>query len=147
MLLLILKSRWVMSTELVSAMSLVLSCPGSLTHWKKWYPSVFSSLKMTPYFAANHWLFSSKRPLFRDKALTFQDKMYPLFCDKILNFQPKWTTLFTVKHWTSKLTYFSPNSWRLVPKYPLFLGKCESWISSKNTPSFVNFRTRMHVVK
>ncbi len=29
---------------------------------------------------------------------------------------------------------------------PFFLGKYESWISSKNTPLFTNFRTRMCVV-
>ncbi len=49
--------------------------PSSLTHWKKWYPSLFSSLKMSLFFAAKHWLFSSKRPLFRYKTLTFQSKI------------------------------------------------------------------------
>ncbi len=96
--------------------------PSSLIHWKKWYPSLFSSLKMTTFFAAKHWLFSSKWPLLHDKTLTFQSKMNPLFCGKTLTFQPKWTPFFTVKHWTSKLTPFSPNSRRWVPKYPLFLG-------------------------
>ncbi len=120
---------------------------GSLIHWTKWYPSLFSSLKMTPFFAAKHWLFSSKLALFRDKTLTFQSKINPLFCGKTLIFQPKWTPLFTVKHWTLKVTPFSPNSRRWVPKYPVFLGKWESWISLKITPLFTNFRTRMHVVK
>ncbi len=27
---------------------------GSLTHWKKWYPSLFSNLNITPFFAAKH---------------------------------------------------------------------------------------------
>ncbi len=106
---------------------------GSLTHRKRWYPSLFSSLKMTPFFVAKHWLFSWKRPLFRDKSETFQSKMTPLLCGKTLTFQPKWTPFFTVKDWTSKLTSFSLHSQRWVPKYPFFLGKCESWISSKNT--------------
>ncbi len=68
-----------------------IKVPGSLTHWKKWYPSLFSSLKMTPFFAAKHWLFSSKQPLFRNKTLTFQSKMKHLFCGKTLTFQPKWS--------------------------------------------------------
>ncbi len=112
---------------------------------KKWYPSLFSSLKITPFFVAKHWLFSSKWPLFRDKTLTFQSKMNPCFCGKTLTFQPKWTRIFPVKHWTSILTPFYPNSQRWVPKYSFFLGK--SWISSKNYPFFENFRTRMGVVK
>ncbi len=56
--------------------------PGSLTHWKKCYPSLFSSVKITPFFVA-------KRPLFCNKALTFQSKMNPLFCSKTLTCQPK----------------------------------------------------------
>ncbi len=56
--------------------------PGSLTHWKKWYPSLFSSLKMTFFFAAKHSLFSSKRPLFHNKTLTFQSNMNPFFALK-----------------------------------------------------------------
>ncbi len=51
--------------------------PGSLTHWKKWYPSLFSSLKMTPFFAAKHWLFSSKWPPFHGKTLDI--KINPFF--------------------------------------------------------------------
>ncbi len=51
-------------------------------------------------------VFSSKRPLICDKALTFQSKMNPLFCGKTLTCQPKWTPIFTVKHWTSKITPF-----------------------------------------
>ncbi len=121
--------------------------PGSLTQWKTWYPPLFSSLKMTPFFVVKHWLLSSKQPLFRDKTQTFLFKMNPLFCGKTLTFQPKWTPFFAVKQWTSKLTPFSPNSRRWVPKYPLFLGICESWISSKNTSLFVNFRTRMRMAK
>ncbi len=84
--------------------------PGSLTHCKKWYPSLFFSLKMSPFFVAKHWLFNSKQPIFRNKTLTFQSKMNPIFYGKTLTFQIKWTFLFTVKHWTSKLTCFSPNS-------------------------------------
>ncbi len=104
---------------------------GSLTLWKKCCPSLFSSLKITPFFVAKYCFFSTKQPLFRHETLTFQINL--LFCSKILIFQPKWTPIFTVKNWTSKLTPFPPNSQRWVPKYPLFLGKCESWISSKNT--------------
>ncbi len=136
-----------MTCDHISMASLVWLNPGSLIHWKKWYPSLFSSLKMTPFFVAKHWPFSSKQPLFCDKTLTCQSKMNPFFCGKTLTFQPKLTPFFMVKHWTSQLTHFSPNSQRWVPKYPLFLGKCESWISSKNTHLFTNFRTRMRVVK
>ncbi len=63
----------------------------SLTHWKKWYPSLFSNFKMTPFFVAKHWLFSSRQLLFRDKTLAFLSKMNPLFLDKTMTFQPKWT--------------------------------------------------------
>ncbi len=109
--------------------------PGSPV-WK-WPPFFMAKkqtfqLKTTHFFAIKHWLFSPKWPLFLVKTLT---------CP------PKWTTLFIVKHWTSKLTNLSPNSLRWVPKYPLFLGKFKSWISSKNTPLFENFRSRMCVVK
>ncbi len=121
--------------------------PGSLTHWKKWYPSLFSSLKMTPFFVAKHWLFRSKWPLFHDKTLTFQSKMNPLFCGKTLDFSAQMKPPFHGKTMDIKITLFSPNSWRWVPKYTLFLGKCESWISSKNTPLVTNFRTRLRVVK
>ncbi len=120
--------------------------PCSLIHWKKWYPSLFSSLKMTPFFEAKHWLFSSKWPLFHDKTLTFQSKITPFFVVKHWLFSPN-ELFFMVKHWTSNLTLFSQNSQRWVPKYPLFLGECESWNSLKNTPLFVNFRTRIRVVK
>ncbi len=92
--------------------------PGSLTIWKKWYPSLFSSLKMIPFFVAKHWLLSSKRPLFRDKTLTFQFKMNLLFCSKTLTFQPKWTPFFTAKTLDIKINPFPPKSWRWVPKYP-----------------------------
>ncbi len=102
------------------------SRPGSLTHWKKWYPSLFSSLKMTYFFAAKHWLFSSKRPLFAIKHWLFSSKWTP-FCGKTLTFQPKWTPFFMVKHWTSTLSPYSPNSQRWVPKYPL---------EYQNTPFF-----------
>ncbi len=98
---------------------------GSLTIWKKWYPFLFSSLKMIPFFAAKLCLLSSKRPVFRDKTLTFQFKMNPLFCNKPLTFHPKWTLLFTVKHWTSK---FIEVSTKISP-----FSRCESWISSKIT--------------
>ncbi len=33
----------------VSSVTLTCLVSGSLTHWKKWYPSSFSSLKMTPF--------------------------------------------------------------------------------------------------
>ncbi len=55
------------------------SNPSSLTHWQKWYPSLFSSLKMTHFYGAKHGLFSSKLSLFHDKTLTFRSKMNPLF--------------------------------------------------------------------
>ncbi len=51
----------------------------SLTHWKKWCSSLFSSLKITRFFVAKHWFFSSKRTLFHDKTQTFQSKMNLLF--------------------------------------------------------------------
>ncbi len=57
----------------------VVPWPGSLSHWKKWYPSLFSSLKMTPFLAEKYSLFSSKWPLFRDKTLTFLSKLNPLY--------------------------------------------------------------------
>ncbi len=69
--------------------------PSSLNHWKRWYPSLFSSLKMTAFFVAKHRLFSSKRPLLRYKTFTFLSKMNPLYCSKTLAFQPKWTPLFS----------------------------------------------------
>ncbi len=106
--------------------------PGYLTHWKKWYPSLFSSLKITPFFEAKCWLFSSYWPLFRDKTLTFQPKRTPHFHIKTLDIK--------TNPFFSKFTEVST-------KIPLFLGKCESWISSKNTPLFANIRTRMRVVK
>ncbi len=76
------------TVHLVSDISATWCIPGSLTHWKKWYPSFFSCLKITPFFAAKHWLFSSKLPLFRNKTLTFQFKMNPFF---------------VVKHWLFNL--------------------------------------------
>ncbi len=104
-----------------------------LTHsLEKVVPILVLQFENYPLFAAKHWLFNLK---------------WPLFCHKTLIFQPKWTPIFTVKHWTSKLTPFSPNLQRWVAKYTLYLGKCESWISSKNTPLFANFRTGMGVVK
>ncbi len=45
--------------------------------------------KCPPFFVAKYRFFSSKRPLFRDKTLTFQSKMNPLFFNKALTFQAK----------------------------------------------------------
>ncbi len=118
--------------------------PGSLTHWKKWYPSLFSSLKMSPFFVAKQWLFTQNDPLFAIKHWLFSPKWTPCFAVKHWFFSPNVPSV-SVKYWTSKLTPFSPNSRMWVPKYPLFLGKCETRISSKNTPLFANFR--MGVVK
>ncbi len=84
-----------------------------LTHWKKWYPSLFSSLKMTPFFVAKHWLFSSKWPLFHDKHWLFSPNEPP-FHGKTLDI---------------KINPFFSIFMVWVPKYILFLGKCESWIS------------------
>ncbi len=114
--------------------------PGSLTHWKKWYPSLFFSLKITPFFVAKHWLFSSKRPLFRSKTLAFESKLNPLFCGKTLTFQPKWTPIFKVKHFIRINPYFSkftevstkipPFSRKMrildfIKKYPFYSGILE----------------------
>ncbi len=110
-------------------------------------PILVLQFENDPRFCGKTLTFQLKTTTFRHKTQTFQLKMNPLFCSKTLTFQTKWTSLFTVKHWILKLTPFSPNSWRWVPKYPRFLGKCESWISSKNTRLFANFRTRMRVVK
>ncbi len=119
--------------------------PDSLTHWKKWYPSLFSSLKNTPFFEAKHRLLSSKRHLFRNKTLTFQSKMNPLFCGTTY-FSAQMNPYFHSKTLDIKINPFF-SKFTEVLKYPLFLAKCESWISSKNTPLFMNFRTRMGVVK
>ncbi len=88
-----------------SLLRLCRLCIGYNSRARLPHSSLFSILKMTPFFPAKHWLFSSKWLLFRDNALTFQ---------------PKWTPFFTVKHWTSKLTPFSPNSQRWVPNTPFF---------------------------
>ncbi len=112
------------------------SIPGSFTHCKKWYPSLFISLKMSPFFVAKHWLFNSKLPFFRYKTLDLSVQNEPLFYCKTLTFQPKWTLFFTVKHRTSKLTPFSPNTQSWVPKYPVFLEKCESALQWHNHDHF-----------
>ncbi len=67
---------------------------------EKMVPILVLQFENDPFFVAKHWLFSSKRPLFNDKTLTFLSKITPLFCGKTLTFQLKWTPLFTVKHWT-----------------------------------------------
>ncbi len=108
------------------------SIPGSFTHCKKWYPSLFVSLKMwqnTDFLTQNYHFFAIKH-------LTFQSKMNPFFYCKTLTFQPKWTLFFTVKHRTSKLTPFSPNTQSWVPKYPVFLEKCESALQWHNHDHF-----------
>ncbi len=114
---------------------------------EKVVPNLVFQFENDPPFLQQNTDFSAQNDLFFVIKQTFQSKMNPLFCSKTLTFQSKWMPIFTVKHWTLKLTHFSPNSQRWVPKYPLFLGKCESWISSKNTPLFANFRIRMSVVK
>ncbi len=69
--------------------SSVWKCPPFL-----WQNTDFST-QNNPFFGIKHWLFSPK--------------WTPFFYGKTLTFQIKWTFLFTVKHWTSKLTCFSPN--------------------------------------
>ncbi len=103
--------------------------------------------KWPPFLWQNTDFSAQNDPFFTIKTQTFQSKMNPLFEVKHWLFSRNGPHFFTVKHWTSKLTSFSPNSRRWVPKYPLFLGKCKSWISSNNTPLFTNFWTRMRVVK
>ncbi len=114
----------------------------TLTHWKKWYLSLFSNLIIALCFAAKHWLFNSKWPLFRNKTQTFQLKINLFFVVKHWLFSLQWTFIWTLTrcfpaivstsiHYSSTLSPFSPNSWRWVPKYPPFLGKCESWIFLK----------------
>ncbi len=48
---------------------------GSVTHWKKWYPSLFSSLKITPFLWQT--LFSQSEPHFHSKTLVI--KINPFF--------------------------------------------------------------------
>ncbi len=67
---------------------------------------------------------------FCGKTLICQLKTTP-FSRSNIDFSAHMKPLFTVKHLTSKLTPFSPNSWRWVPKYPFFLWKSESWIFYK----------------
>ncbi len=90
------------------------------------------SAQNDPFFMIKQWFSVQNDPLFCGKTLTFQSQMNPLFHGKTR---------------TSNLTPFSLHSQRWAPKYPLFLGEYESWISSKNTPLFANYRTRMSVVK
>ncbi len=104
-------------------LGLIYLPPGSLTHWKKWYPSLFSSLKLTPFFEAKHWLFSSKQPLFHYKTLTFQSKMNPLFWGKTLTFQPKWTPHFTGKTLNIKINPFFSKFKEVSTKIPPFSRK------------------------
>ncbi len=118
--------------EVCMSRSSLIASSARLPHsLEKVVPILVLQFENYPFFAAKNRLLSSKRPLFRNKTLTFQSKMNPLFCGKTLPFQTKWTSFFMVKHWTSKLTSFSPNSRRWVAKYPLYLGKCKCWISSK----------------
>ncbi len=104
-----------------SKMDIATHCnPGSLTHWKRWYPSLFSSLKMTPFYAAKHRLFGSKWPIFHDKALTFQSKMNPTFWCKTQTFEPKWTPFFHDKTLNIKINPFFSKFKEVSTKIPLF---------------------------
>ncbi len=84
--------------------------PCSLTHWKMWYPPLFSSFKIIPFLQQNTDFSAQNDPLFTIKHWLFIPKWSPLCCGKTLTFQPKWTLLFTLKHRTSTLTPFPPNS-------------------------------------
>ncbi len=83
---------------------------GSLTHWKKWYPSLFSSLKWPPILQQNTDFSAQNGPFFVIKHWLFSSKSIPLF--------------FAVKHWL-----FSPNE-------PLFHRKT---LDIKITPFFSKF--------
>ncbi len=73
---------------------------------EKVVPILVLQFENDPLFATKHWLSSSKRPLFRDKTLTFQFKTNPFFWGKILTIQHKWTPFSMVKDWTAKLNLF-----------------------------------------
>ncbi len=83
--------------------------PGSLTHWKKWYPSLFSSLKINPFLQQN-------------TDFSAQSDRFFVIIHRL--FGPKWTPFFAVKHWL-----FSPNE-------PLFHSKT---LDIKITPFFSKF--------
>ncbi len=90
------------------------SLPGSLTHWKKWYPSLFSGLKMTPFlwqntyflaqndpfFAIKHWLFSPKWTSLLAVNTDFSAQMNPPFHGKTLDIK--------INPFFSKFTEVSP---------------------------------------
>ncbi len=120
---------------------------GSFTRWKKWYPSCYQVWKWPPFLRQNTDFSAQNDPFYMIKHWLFCPKWTPLFEVKHWLLSPNEPPFLTLKHWTSKLTPSSPNSRMWVPKYLLFLGKCESWISSKKISLFMNFRTRIHVVK
>ncbi len=93
---------------------------------EKVIPILVLQFQNDPLFAAKHWLFSSKRPLFGDKTLTFHSKMNCLFCGETLTFQPKWTHLFTVKHCDIKINPFFSKFTEVSTKIPPFSRKM--WI-------------------
>ncbi len=78
------KKRWSCEQSKTSAWY----SPGSLTHWNLpcspvWKLPPFLR-QNNPFFAIKHGPFSQKRPLFRDKTMTFQSKIKSLFCSKTL---------------------------------------------------------------
>ncbi len=113
---------------------------------KKLYPSLFSSFKMIPFLQQNTD-FSAQNNLFCDKKLTFHLKMNPLFCGKTLTFQRKMNPPFHGKTLDIQINPFFAKFTEVSTKIPPFSRKMRILDFLKKTPLFVNFRTRMRVVK